>query len=264
MSLLEATRRPLLCLQHQPTRSAHFGRHGLVHAFFCLQVKKATRSVHVVPNSQHRLSSLVFTSAPVPLRPLPAICSVHTTSRPTEKHQPSGQPLQKKPLVSRQNVAEENRPQPADPHYLENYSKFFQNLAMSLPHLSRPTRDDFLNAATGFWSRLRVRFKWLTIRSFRKYNADDISAFVTWFFMSQTLWLLVGTCVAYILLERVVTNFNIELHSSQSYLRLSTAFDCKVSIQPLPIFNAYNLSIRICCKRHQRISHCRDGHHHCL
>lgn len=64
---------------------------------------------------------------------------------------------------------------------------------MSLPHLHRPTRDDFLNAATGFWQRLRIRFKWLTIRSFRKYNADEISAFITWFFMSQTLWLFVGT-----------------------------------------------------------------------
>ncbi|EMD37322.1 hypothetical protein CERSUDRAFT_50513 [Gelatoporia subvermispora B] len=64
---------------------------------------------------------------------------------------------------------------------------------MSLPHLHRPTRDDFLKAANGFWQRARVRFKWLTIRSFRKYNADEISAFITWFLMSQTLWLFVGT-----------------------------------------------------------------------
>lgn len=76
---------------------------------------------------------------------------------------------------------------------LDNYPRLFRRLAMSLPHLHRPTRDDFLNAANGFWQRARVRFRWLTIRSFRKYNADDISAFVTWFFMSQTLWLLVGT-----------------------------------------------------------------------
>lgn len=79
------------------------------------------------------------------------------------------------------------------PRRFENYSRFFRKLAMSLPHLHRPTRDDFLNATTGFWQRARVRFKWLTIRSFRKYNADEISAFVTWFFMSQTLWLFVGT-----------------------------------------------------------------------
>ncbi|RPD57574.1 mitochondrial distribution and morphology protein family 31/32 [Lentinus tigrinus ALCF2SS1-7] len=64
---------------------------------------------------------------------------------------------------------------------------------MSLPNLQRPTRDDFLRAADGFWQRLRVRFRWLTIRSFRRYNADEMSAFFTWFLMSQTLWLFVGT-----------------------------------------------------------------------
>ena len=80
-----------------------------------------------------------------------------------------------------------------DPRNLENYPRFFRRLAMSLPHMHRPTRDDFLKAANGFWQRARVRFKWLTIRSFRKYNADEISAFVTWFLMSQTLWLFVGT-----------------------------------------------------------------------
>ena len=82
---------------------------------------------------------------------------------------------------------------PAHIPQFENYSKFFRQLALQLPHLTRPTRDDFLNAASGFWQRLRVRFKWLTIRSFSKYNADDISAFISWFIMSQTLWLFVGT-----------------------------------------------------------------------
>ena len=75
----------------------------------------------------------------------------------------------------------------------ENYPKFFRRLALSLPHLHRPTRDDFLSVATGFWARLRIRFKWFTIRSFRKFSVDDISAFVTWFLMSQTVWILVGT-----------------------------------------------------------------------
>jgi len=83
---------------------------------------------------------------------------------------------------------------PADPpKYLQNYSRFFRRLALSLPHAHRPTREDFLNVATGFWQRSRIRFKWFTIKSFRKFNADDISAFVTWFLMSQTLWILVGT-----------------------------------------------------------------------
>ncbi|KIK77736.1 hypothetical protein PAXRUDRAFT_834888 [Paxillus rubicundulus Ve08.2h10] len=79
------------------------------------------------------------------------------------------------------------------PLNLENYPRLYRRLAQSLSHLHRPTQDDFLNVASGFWQRLRIRFKWFTIRSFRRFNADDISAFITWFLMSQTLWILVGT-----------------------------------------------------------------------
>ncbi|TRM69988.1 mitochondrial distribution and morphology protein family 31/32 [Schizophyllum amplum] len=63
----------------------------------------------------------------------------------------------------------------------------------SMPHVHRPTREDLLNAASGFWERLRIRWRWMAKKSFRKFNADDISAFVTWFVMSQTIWILVGT-----------------------------------------------------------------------
>jgi distribution and morphology protein 31 len=78
-------------------------------------------------------------------------------------------------------------------HNLEDYSRFYRRLALSLPPMRRPTRDELLKVATGFWQRLRIRFKWFTIRSFRRFNADDMSAFFTWFLMSQTLWILVGT-----------------------------------------------------------------------
>jgi distribution and morphology protein 31 len=43
--------------------------------------------------------------------------------------------------------------------------------------------------------RMRVRVRWFFIRNFRKFNADDISAFVTWFLVGQGLWILVGTSV---------------------------------------------------------------------
>ena len=88
--------------------------------------------------------------------------------------------------------AENNFPHARD-H--ENYSQFFRKLAEAVPHPHRPTREDLLNVATTFWQRLRIRFKWFTVRSFRKFNADDISAFVSWFLVSQTLWILIGTCV---------------------------------------------------------------------
>lgn len=79
------------------------------------------------------------------------------------------------------------------PLNLENYPRLYRRLAASLSHLHRPSKDDFLNVANGFWQRMRIHFKWFTIRSFRRFNADDISAFITWFLMSQTLWIFIGT-----------------------------------------------------------------------
>lgn len=89
--------------------------------------------------------------------------------------------------------AENNFPHARD-H--ENYSRFFRKLAELVPHPHKPTRDDLLKVSTTFWQRLRVRFKWFTVRSFRKFNADDISAFISWFLVSQTLWILIGTYVS--------------------------------------------------------------------
>jgi distribution and morphology protein 31 len=105
-------------------------------------------------------------------------------------HSDAKQRITKPPGVD-QKLAEPHSHLP--PLNLDNYPRLYRRLALSLSHLHRPTRDDFLKVANGFWQRLRIRFKWFTIRSFRKFNADDISAFVTWFLMSQTLWILVGT-----------------------------------------------------------------------
>ena len=60
-----------------------------------------------------------------------------------------------------------------------------------MPH--RPTKEELLAAANGFFSRLKVRFKWLTIRSTRPWNVDDWSAFVSWFVMGNLIWIFVGT-----------------------------------------------------------------------
>ncbi|KAI9814114.1 MAG: Mitochondrial distribution and morphology protein 31, mitochondrial precursor [Thelocarpon impressellum] len=62
-----------------------------------------------------------------------------------------------------------------------------------LPHLHRPSKEELLAAATGFWSRLTVRFKWFSIRSARPFNTDDISAFLSWFLLGHVIWILVGT-----------------------------------------------------------------------
>jgi distribution and morphology protein 31 len=68
---------------------------------------------------------------------------------------------------------------------------------LHLPHLPkmphRPTKEELLAAATGFWSRLKVRFKWFSIRSVRPWNIDDWSAFISWFMLGNIVWILVGT-----------------------------------------------------------------------
>ena len=65
-----------------------------------------------------------------------------------------------------------------------------------LPDISqihRPSREELLAAATGFWSRLKVRFKWFSIRSVRPFNADEIGAFFSWFLLGHVLWIILGT-----------------------------------------------------------------------
>ena len=62
-----------------------------------------------------------------------------------------------------------------------------------ISHIHRPSREELLAAATGFWSRLKVRFKWFSIRSVRPFNVDDISAFFSWFLLGHVLWIILGT-----------------------------------------------------------------------
>lgn len=58
---------------------------------------------------------------------------------------------------------------------------------------SRPNKEDLLRFARGFWTRMRIRFKWFTIRSFRRFNADDLSAFFTLGSVGTIIWVVVGT-----------------------------------------------------------------------
>ncbi|KAG6911155.1 hypothetical protein DXG01_003895 [Tephrocybe rancida] len=99
---------------------------------------------------------------------------------------------------------------PPSHHNPENYSRFFRRLASSVPHPHAPTRDDLLNVATGFWQRLRIRFKWFTIKSFRKFNADDMSAFFTWFLFSQTLWIMVGTTTFFSVIFAIINSLRLQ------------------------------------------------------
>lgn len=156
----------------------------------------ATRLVDVKGSDCVRVDTARW---PLIARKTLAIRAFATSTTRFDANKPSSSQV-KRPGESReQECKEEGTPvvkdgqQPISSHHLENYSRFFRRLALSLPPMQRPTRDDFLKVATSFWQRLRIRFKWFTIKSFRKFDADDMSAFFTWFLMSQTLWILVGT-----------------------------------------------------------------------
>ncbi|ERF76561.1 hypothetical protein EPUS_05834 [Endocarpon pusillum Z07020] len=62
-----------------------------------------------------------------------------------------------------------------------------------MPHFHRPTKEELLSAATGFWSRLKIRFKWFSIRSVRPFNIDEITGFISWILVGHLLWIVIGT-----------------------------------------------------------------------
>ncbi|ETS87156.1 hypothetical protein PFICI_00984 [Pestalotiopsis fici W106-1] len=84
----------------------------------------------------------------------------------------------------------EDKPQAESEHhnYIANY---FHLPNVHLPH--RPTKEEFLAAANGFWARMSVRFKWFSIRSMRPWNTDEWGAFLSFFLFGHLVWILVGT-----------------------------------------------------------------------
>jgi distribution and morphology protein 31 len=69
----------------------------------------------------------------------------------------------------------------------------------SLPHIYRPSKAELLEAASGFWSRIKIHFKWLTIRSARPFNADEIYAMFSWIIAAHVLWIVLGTTTFFML-----------------------------------------------------------------
>ena len=108
---------------------------------------------------------------------------------PNVAQTPSKQPSKE---ASDPNKTVSPDPDPNAESYVASVSKY-----LHLPHLPkmphRPTKEELLAASTGFWNRLQVRFKWLTIRSTRPWNADEWGAFVSWFMLGHLAWILLGT-----------------------------------------------------------------------
>ncbi|KAA8652274.1 mitochondrial distribution and morphology protein [Aspergillus tanneri] len=69
-----------------------------------------------------------------------------------------------------------------------------------MSQLHRPTKEELLAAANGFWSRLKVRFKWFSIRSVRPFNLEEITALFSWVLLGHVVWIVLGTTTFFSLL----------------------------------------------------------------
>lgn len=98
----------------------------------------------------------------------------------------------------------------------EQFSRLFRRLARSLPYTRRPSRDDFLAVATSVWQRIRIRFRWFAIKSFRPFNVDDWSAFFSWFLVGQTLWILVGTTTFSMVLFATLNSLSLQSYVART------------------------------------------------
>lgn len=81
------------------------------------------------------------------------------------------------------------------PSYLDSLPASLRRLAATLPAPAGrpPSRDQLLALTTSFFERLKIRFKWATIRSYRHYRADDYSAFFSFGILGTLGWFLIST-----------------------------------------------------------------------
>ncbi|KAF8678050.1 Mitochondrial distribution and morphology protein [Rhizoctonia solani] len=171
--------------------------------------------------------------------------SSKSSTTPTSHDPDSGQDSQ--PNSQESKEAPKELPAPTNPH-IQNYSSLFRQLALSLPHVKQPTKQDFLQAATSMWQRMRIRFKWFAIKSFRKFNADDISAFLSWFLVGQTLWILVGTTTFFSVVFAVLNSLRLQVEyvarSISDYLTSETGVRIVFESAVVPKWKDSRISFR--------------------
>ncbi|SPO22432.1 related to MDM31 - Mitochondrial inner membrane protein required for mitochondrial morphology and inheritance [Ustilago trichophora] len=166
-----------------------------------------------------------------------------STSQAASASKPSAQKVAETPRSTQPEKKEEHLLKPTSAstdlttaerayHHFANYPRSLRRLAMrAVPasgqsgpprpssgnevqpyehHRLRPSKEDLLRIAQGFWTRLRIRFKWFTIRGFRRFNADDISAFFTLGGFTTAVFIIVGTTTFFSLIFAALNALNLQ------------------------------------------------------
>jgi distribution and morphology protein 31 len=117
------------------------------------------------------------------------------------KREPTGQTPQAQPPHQPNSPPKSSKTPPPSPKPEASGAAkpLLDRLPHHLPHIYRPTKAELLEAASGFWSRIKIHFKWLTIRSTRPFNADEIYALFSWIIAAHFLWIVLGTTTFFML-----------------------------------------------------------------
>lgn len=143
---------------------------------------------HAIHSYFHARALLSLRQASPPLRtrrPIQQARGLQTDANGAQKTQPSS-PSDS----SSSNAVRSTPPHGKHPGHAQDYIPLIRRLLPHLPTphnpLHRPTKEELLAAATSVWQRLRIRFKWFSIRGWRRFNADDLSAFLSWFLVGNS------------------------------------------------------------------------------
>ena len=156
-----------------PFRTANVDRYLAIHSFFTRQASIGTKSRQAFPRQPHPSSR--FNSSSNHGRSIPEFTAADAP-RKTSGSSPS----------------HDHAPRPSYRlDHCQDYTPFIRRLihqssSLETNSANRPTKDELLAAAGSWWDRLKIRLKWFTIRGWRRFNADDISAFASWFLVGNS------------------------------------------------------------------------------
>ncbi|PYH94418.1 hypothetical protein BO71DRAFT_450068 [Aspergillus ellipticus CBS 707.79] len=104
------------------------------------------------------------------------------------------------PKINLRNHGQDSEQKWDEMHHKGQLNRHLMGRLSHMPHLHRPTKEELLAAANGFWSRLKVRFKWFSIRSVRPFNLDELTALFSWVLLGHVVWIVLGTTTFFSLL----------------------------------------------------------------
>ncbi|KAK4698241.1 hypothetical protein P7C70_g8039, partial [Phenoliferia sp. Uapishka_3] len=98
------------------------------------------------------------------------------------------------------------------PSYLSSLPASLRRLAATLPAKPGrpPSRDQLLALSTSFFERLKIRFKWATIRSYRHYRADDYSAFFSFGILGTLGWFAISTTSFFAFVFLIINSLSLQ------------------------------------------------------